>query len=207
MTAVATGRATTDPVTGWLVAGLGNPGPSYAATRHNVGRLVVEELAGRLGGGWRRHRTGRADTVEGRLGLPGSDPLPRLVLVRTRGYMNESGPPVAAVAAYAGVPAERVICVHDELDLPFGTVRTKHGGGDNGHNGLRSVRAALGTGDFGRVRVGIGRPPGRQDPADFVLTRFIRSEQAELPEIVQRAADIAESVILRGLAITQSDYH
>jgi PTH1 family peptidyl-tRNA hydrolase len=191
----------------WLVAGLGNPGRSYADTRHNVGYAVAEELAGRLGGSWRRHRTGRADTVEGRLGVPGSGPMPRLVLVRTRGYMNESGPLVAAVASYSGVPAERVIVVHDELDLPFGTVRTKHGGGDNGHNGVRSVRSGLGTGDFGRVRVGIGRPLGRRDPADFVLSSFSKDERAEFPEIVARAADIVESVILRGLAITQSDYH
>jgi PTH1 family peptidyl-tRNA hydrolase len=129
------------------------------------------------------------------------------VLVRTRGYMNESGPPVAAVASYEGVPPERVVCVHDELDLPLGTVRAKHGGGDNGHNGLRSVRRSLGTGEFGRVRVGIGRPPGRQDPADFVLSSFTAAERRELALIVALAADVTESLILRGLSLTQSDFH
>jgi peptidyl-tRNA hydrolase, PTH1 family len=191
----------------WVVAGLGNAERSYATTRHNIGHVVVEELAERLGAGWRRHRTGRADTVEGRLGPPGPDPAPRLVLVRTRGYMNETGPPVAAVASYEGVAPERLVCIHDELDLPLGTVRAKHGGGDNGHNGLRSVRRALGTGDFGRVRVGIGRPPGRQDPADFVLSTFTAVERRELGLIVALAADVTESLILRGLALTQSDFH
>jgi peptidyl-tRNA hydrolase, PTH1 family len=198
---IASGSAT------WVVAGLGNAGPSYATTRHNVGQAVAEELASRLGAGWRRHRTGRAETAEGRLGPPGPDPVPRLVLVRTRGYMNESGPPVASVASYEGVPPERLVCVHDELDLPLGTVRAKHGGGDNGHNGLRSVRRALGTGEFGRVRVGIGRPPGRRDPADFVLSSFTTAERAELGSIVARAADVTESLILRGLSLTQSDFH
>jgi PTH1 family peptidyl-tRNA hydrolase len=190
-----------------VVAGLGNAGPSYARTRHNVGHAVADELASRLGAGWRRHRTGRADTAEGRLGPPGPDPAPRLVLVRSRGYMNESGPPVAAVVAYEGVPPERLVCVHDELDLPLGTVRAKHGGGDNGHNGLRSVRRALGTGEFGRIRVGIGRPPGRQDPADFVLSGFTAAERDELGWVVARAADVTESLILRGLSLTQSDFH
>jgi PTH1 family peptidyl-tRNA hydrolase len=168
---------------------------------------VAQELADRLGAGWRRHRTGRADTAEGRLGLPGPDPAPRLVLLRSRTYMNESGPAVAAVASYEGVPPERVVCLHDELDLPLGTVRAKHGGGDNGHNGLRSVRRALGTGEFPRVRVGVGRPPGRQDPADFVLSSFSAAERREIALIVTRAADVTHSLILRGLALTQSDFH
>jgi PTH1 family peptidyl-tRNA hydrolase len=191
----------------WLVAGLGNPGPSYAATRHNLGYAVADELAERLGGSWRRHRSGRGDVLEGRLGPPGPDPVPRVVLARARGYMNESGPFVAAAASYAGVPPERLVCVHDELDLPFGTVRAKFGGGDSGHNGVRSLRRALGTGDFGRVRIGIGRPPGRQDPADFVLSTFTAAERPDLPAVVDRAADIVLSVIVRGITITQSHYH
>jgi PTH1 family peptidyl-tRNA hydrolase len=190
----------------WLVVGLGNADPAYATTRHNIGHAVVAELAERLGAGWRRHRTSRVDVAEGRLGLPGSGPAPRLVLVRTRSYMNESGPPVAAVAAYERVPPERVVCIHDELDLPLGTVRVKQGGGDNGHNGLRSVRRALGTGEFARIRLGIGRPPGRQDPADFVLSSFTSTERDAVAEIVCRAADVTESLVLRGLSLTQSDF-
>ena len=136
----------------WLVVGLGNPGPSYAGNRHNVGYLVAEELARRLGGSWRAHKTGRADVVEGRLGAPGT-PAPRLVLARPRCFMNESGGPVKALATFYKLPAERIIAIHDELDIGFGTLRTKLGGGDNGHNGLKSMRSSLGTGDFFRVRV------------------------------------------------------
>jgi len=194
----------TDP---WLVVGLGNPGPSYALTRHNVGYLVADLLAERVGGSWRRHRSGRADTIEGRLGPPGSDPSPRVVLARPRTYMNESGGAVAAVASYAGVAPDHVIAVHDELDLPFGEVRAKFGGGTGGHNGLRSVQRSLGTADFCRVRVGIGRPPGRQDPADFVLSAYTAAERREVATQAVLAADVAESVILRGLNVTQSDFH
>jgi PTH1 family peptidyl-tRNA hydrolase len=194
----------TDP---WLVVGLGNPGPSYATTRHNVGYRVVDLLAERIGGSWRRHRSGRADAVEGRLGPPGSGPSPRVIVMRPRTYMNESGGPVAAVASYASVPAERVIAVHDELDLPFGEVRAKFGGGTGGHNGLRSLQRSLGTADFGRVRVGIGRPPGRQDPADFVLSPYTVMERREIDLHVEVAADVVASMILRGLAITQSSFH
>ena len=166
----------------WLVVGLGNPGPTYAGTRHNVGYLVTDELATRMGGGFRAHKSGRADVVEGRLGGvgPGST---RAVLARPRSYMNESGGPVAALTAFYKVAPEHVVAVHDELDLPFDTLRVKLGGGDNGHNGLRSMRQSLGTGDFYRVRVGIGRPPGRQSPADFVLShvRLGRAQGAALP--------------------------
>ena len=151
-----------------LVVGLGNPGPAYRGNRHNVGFLVLDLLAERVGGRFSKHKA-RADVVEGRLGGvgPGST---RVVLARPRSYMNESGGPVAALAAFYKVAPERVVAVHDELDLPFDTLRVKLGGGDNGHNGLRSMRQSLGTGDFYRVRVGIGRPPGRQSPADFVLS-------------------------------------
>ena len=187
----------------WLVVGLGNPGPTYAGTRHNVGYLVTDELATRMGGGFRAHKSGRADVVEGRLGGvgPGST---RAVLARPRSYMNESGGPVAALTAFYKVAPERVVAVHDELDLPFDTLRVKLGGGDNGHNGLRSMRQSLGTGDFYRVRVGIGRPPGRQSPADFVLSPYASVERKVLPFQVDRAADAVESLLAAGLDRTQS---
>ena len=190
----------------WLVVGLGNPGPTYAGTRHNVGYLVADELARRLGGRWRAHRTGRADVVEGRLGAPGTE-APRVVLARPRCYMNESGGPVKALATFYKVPPEHIIAIHDELDIEFGTLRSKLGGGDNGHNGLKSMRSSLGTGDFYRVRAGIGRPPGRQSPADFVLSAYTAAERKELPFQVDTAADAVESLIRDGLEPTQQRYN
>src|ERR671921_2478015 len=178
----------TEPL--WLVVGLGNPGPSYAGHRHNVGYLVNDELAARVGGSFKAHKTGRADVIEGRVGGPGGV---RVVLARPRCYMNETGGPVSALAKFYKVPVERVVAIHDELDLPFDTLRVKLGGGDNGHNGLRSMRASLGSGDFYRVRVGIGRPPGRQSPADFVLSNYTAAERKELPLQVDTAADAVES--------------
>jgi PTH1 family peptidyl-tRNA hydrolase len=188
----------------WLVVGLGNPGPSYAGNRHNVGHLVVAELADRVGGSFRAHKTGRAEVVEGRIGGVGG---PRVVLARLRGYMNESGGPTKALAQFYKTPPDRVVAVHDELDIPFDTLRVKLGGGDNGHNGLRSLRSALGTGDFFRVRVGIGRPPGRQSPADFVLSDYSSVERKILPFQVDRAADAVESLVREGLERTQSTYN
>ncbi|MGH8773957.1 MAG: aminoacyl-tRNA hydrolase [Jiangellaceae bacterium] len=188
----------------WLVVGLGNPGPSYAATRHNVGRLVVELLAERLGATFKAHRRGRADVVETRIG--GSLGV-RTVLARPRSYVNESGGPVASLRVFYQVDIVRLVVIHDELDLPYGTLRIKLGGGDNGHNGLRSVRASLGTGDFGRVRLGIGRPPGRTDPAAFVLKPFAAVERADLPLHVDRAADAVEALVVDGLAYAQNQYN
>ncbi|HET7349361.1 MAG TPA: aminoacyl-tRNA hydrolase [Marmoricola sp.] len=190
----------------WLVVGLGNPGPTYAGTRHNVGYLVAEELVRRIGGRWKSHRTGRADVVEGRLGPIGPD-APRVVIARPRCYMNESGGPVKALATFYKVPPERIVAIHDELDIPFGTLRSKLGGGDNGHNGLRSMRSALGTGDFHRVRVGIGRPPGRQNPADFVLSNYSTVERKELPFQVDTAADAVECLVEKGLAEAQQRFN
>ncbi|MGZ4447111.1 MAG: aminoacyl-tRNA hydrolase [Nocardioides sp.] len=190
----------------WLVVGLGNPGPSYAGNRHNVGYLVTDELASRIGSPFRSHKSGRADVVEGRLGTPGT-PGPRVVLARPRCYMNESGGPVKALATFYKVPPERIVAIHDELDIAFGTLRVKLGGGDNGHNGLRSMRSSLGTGDFYRVRAGIGRPPGRQDVADFVLSDYSRVEQKELPFQVDRAADAVESLLTDGLEQTQQRFN
>ncbi|MGH3307433.1 MAG: aminoacyl-tRNA hydrolase [Nocardioides sp.] len=190
----------------WLVVGLGNPGPAYAGHRHNAGYLVVEELASRMESSFRSHRTGRADVVEGRLGMPGA-PGPRIVLARPRCYMNESGGPVKALATFYKLEPEQLVVVHDEIDIPFGTLRVKLGGGDNGHNGLRSLRSALGTGDFYRVRAGVGRPPGRQDVADFLLSNYSTTERKELPFQVDRAADAVESLVTDGLAETQQRFN
>jgi PTH1 family peptidyl-tRNA hydrolase len=190
----------------WLVVGLGNPGPTYAGTRHNVGYLVADELARRMGAPFRAHKSGRAEVVEGRLAAPGA-PGPRIVLARPRSYMNEVGGPVKALATFYKVLPDRVVAIHDELDIAFGTLRVKFGGGDNGHNGLRSMRSSLGTGDFYRVRAGIGRPPGRQDPADFVLSRYSSVERKELPFQVDRAADAVECLVEKGLEATQQRFN
>ena len=195
------------PVTNvWLVVGLGNPGPAYAGHRHNVGYLVDDVLAQRMGSPFRAHKSGRADVVEGRLGPVGAE-TPRVVLARARSYMNESGGAVSTLAKFYKVPPERIIAVHDELDIPYGALRIKLGGGDNGHNGLRSMRSSLGTGDFYRVRVGIGRPPGRQDPADFVLSNYSATERKELEINVVEAADAVESLVADGLEKTQQRFN
>ena len=201
-----------------MVVGLGNPGPDYAATRHNVGAMVADRLAERHRGGPRTagrgpgrrppalsaHRRVRADVAELRMGpLPGV----RTLVARPRSYMNTSGGPVAALVDYFDVPFDQLVVLHDELDLPFESLRVKRGGGDNGHNGLRSIRQALGSGDFVRVRVGIGRPPGRQDPADFVLRPFSAAERAHLDLVVERAADATEVLVLGGLDRAQNDFN
>lgn len=188
----------------WIVAGLGNPGPDYAGTRHNAGAMVAARLAERAGTRFTAHR-GQCDVAGIQLGSPGSGTPVTLALPRS--YMNLSGRPVAALAAFYKVPAGRVLVVHDELDLPFGELRLKLGGGDNGHNGLRSVTAALGTRDYFRVRFGIGRPPGRMDPASYVLRPFAAAERKELEFLVDRAADAAEALIGHGLTVAQNQFH
>lgn len=192
----------TDP---WLVVGLGNPGAQYEVTRHNIGYLVVDELASRMGSSLARHKKAHALAAEGRLGLPGDQV--RMVLLEPLSFMNASGGPVKSAAAFYGIPVERIIAVHDELDIPFGTLRVKFGGGDNGHNGLKSMRSALGTGDFYRVRCGIGRPPGRQDPADFVLKPWSSTERPDVPLLVDKAADAIECLVRHGLDTTQSQFN
>lgn len=187
----------------WLVVGLGNPGREYARHRHNAGFMVVDLLADRLGLKFGRHRRAVAEVAEGRLGFGG----PRLVLAKPMTYMNLSGGPVAALAQFYKVPLERVVAVHDELDIPYGQLRAKRGGGEGGHNGLRSMSRSLGTKDYARIRFGIGRPPGRQDPADYVLSDFSAAERKELEFLVDRAADMVESVVLRGVEPTQNAYH
>jgi len=190
----------------WLVVGLGNPGPTYAAHRHNVGFLVVEELSRRLGSPFSAPKGMRADVAEGRLGPPGSDAA-RLALVKSRAFMNDSGSPVGKLLSYYKVPLDQLVVVHDELDIDPGQLRVKFGGGDNGHNGLRSIRASLGAGDFYRVRVGVGRPPGRQDPADYLLSNFSASQREHLTLEVDRAADAVESLVEVGLEKTQSRFN
>jgi PTH1 family peptidyl-tRNA hydrolase len=185
----------------WLVVGLGNPGPDYAPTRHNVGFLVVEELADRARGRFAKHKRAHAQVAEER--LQGQ----RAVLAKPSSYMNESGGPVKGLLDFYKVPMERLVVIHDELDIPFNTLRLKLGGGDNGHNGLKSVRRSTGSGEFYRVRVGIGRPPGRQDPADFVLKPWGSTERKELPMLVSDAADAVELLVHEGLERAQNRYN
>jgi PTH1 family peptidyl-tRNA hydrolase len=189
----------------WLVVGLGNPGREYEGNRHNVGFMVADLLARRTASRFGRHRRSVADVAETRLGV-GLD-TPRLVLAKPLTYMNLSGGPVAALASFYKVAPDRIVAVHDELDLPFGQLRAKVGGGEGGHNGLRSISQALSTKDYFRARFGIGRPPGRQDPADYVLSDFTAVQRKELDYLVDRTADIVESIIVRGLEATQNLYH
>lgn len=193
----------TDETGPWLVVGLGNPGREYAGNRHNVGFMVAELLAVRLGARFGRYKRVVADVAEGRIGFGG----PKVVLLKPQTYMNLSGGPVAALAQFHKIPADRVIAVHDELDIPYGQLRVKLGGGEGGHNGLRSMSKSLGTKDYARVRFGIGRPPGRQDPADYVLSDFGTAERKELEFLVDRAADMVESVVTKGVEPTQNAYH
>jgi PTH1 family peptidyl-tRNA hydrolase len=184
----------------WLVVGLGNPGPSYAGNRHNAGFMVLDVLAGRAGGRFKAHRS-RADVLEGRLAGV------RAVLAKPRTYMNESGGPVKGLRDFYKVPTERLIVVHDELDIPYGAVRLKRGGGDNGHNGLRSITKSLGDKEYLRVRFGVGRPPGRMDPAAFVLKDFSATERKVLELEVDRAADAVEALLTGSLESAQNLFH
>lgn len=187
----------------WLVVGLGNPGPRYAGNRHNVGAMVVAELAERANSSLRSHKA-RASAAQIRVGaLPGTS----TVIAVPTSYMNESGGPVSALATFFSVEASHLVVIHDDLDLPFDTIRLKRGGGEGGHNGLRSISSSLGTRDYARVRVGIGRPPGRMDPADYVLRDFSGTERAELSSVVSDAADAVEMLITDGLTATQQRFH
>ena len=183
------------------MVGLGNPGPDYAETRHNIGVRVVELLAARAGGGRFSKHKSNADVLEGRLAGR------RVILAVPRTYMNVSGGPVAGLLRYYGVTPTDLVVVHDDLDLGFGVVRLKQGGGEGGHNGLRSISASIGTKDYLRVRFGIGRPPGRQDPADYVLKRFSGAERKELEFAVDLAADAAEALLADGLEPAQNRFH
>ncbi|WAB80545.1 aminoacyl-tRNA hydrolase [Microcella daejeonensis] len=186
----------------WLVAGLGNPGPGYAGNRHNVGQMALDELADQIGARFSRHRT-TTMLAEGRL-RPGG---PKLVLIKPMSYMNTSGGPVSSAAKYFGIPPERTIVLHDDLDLPFETIRLKADGGHGGQNGVRDIIKALGTPQFLRVRIGIGRPPGRQDPAEYVLKDFAGAERARLSIVLGDAADAVQDVIDDGLTSAQQRWH
>jgi PTH1 family peptidyl-tRNA hydrolase len=183
-----------------LIVGLGNPGASYAGNRHNVGFMVLDELARRVGGRFTSHKAG-ADLLEARLAGR------RVIMTRPRSFMNVSGPAVAGTARYFKIPATDVVVIHDDLDLDYGVLKLKRGGGEGGHNGLRSISACLGSKDYLRVRFGIGRPPGRMDPADFVLRDFSPMQRRELDLLVDRCADAVEQLLVQGLTATQNQLH
>ncbi|WP_127784643.1 aminoacyl-tRNA hydrolase [Rhodococcus sp. X156] len=184
-----------------MVVGLGNPGPSYARTRHNVGFLVADLLAARMSGRFSAHKRSNAEVVEGRLANR------RTVLVKPRTFMNEAGGPVSSAVKFFSVGVSELVVVHDDLDLELGTVRLKRGGGEGGHNGLRSISRSLGSKDYLRVRVGIGRPPGRMDPADYVLKPFAGSERTAVELAVDDAADAVELLLVRSLTDAQQVVH
>ncbi|MEJ1179065.1 aminoacyl-tRNA hydrolase [Pseudarthrobacter sp. NPDC055928] len=186
----------------WLIVGLGNPGTEYKGNRHNVGQMVLDELASRIGGSFKTHKA-RAQVLEGRLGIGG----PRVVLAKPMSYMNVSGGPVAALANFYGIGPDHVVAVHDEIDIPFNTVKLKSGGGEGGHNGLRDMSKALSTKDYLRVRVGVGRPPGRMDTADYVLRDFGTAERKELPFLLDEAADAVDVLVREGLTVAQQKFH
>lgn len=190
----------------WLVVGLGNPGPGYAGNRHNVGAMVIDELARRAGTSLRAHKA-QARAAEVRLGAVPGHPGPRAVIAVPSTYMNVSGGPVAGLMKFFKVPVEQLIVVHDELDIDFAAIRLKKGGGEGGHNGLRSISQSLGTKDYLRVRVGIGRPPGRMDAASFVLKDFNAAERKELDFLLPEAADAVETLIDKGLTDAQNIVH
>jgi PTH1 family peptidyl-tRNA hydrolase len=186
----------------WLVVGLGKPGAQYAGNRHNVGQMVADELAARIGATFKSHKT-PSRVAEGFLG-PGR---PKLVIAKPNGYMNTSGGPVSALLKFYSLGVDRLIVLHDELDIPFDTVRLKRGGGHGGHNGLRDIQKATGSPDFTRVRVGIGRPPGRMEAADYVLRDFAGAEREALPNLLSDAADAVESIVSDGLVAAQQRFH
>ena len=187
----------------WLIVGLGNPGPNYAKTRHNIGQMVLDELAKEVGGSFKKHSKASAVVVEGRLGFGG----PKVILMKSLGYMNTSGGPVSAIAKFYSIDPDHIIVVHDELDIPFDTIKVKIGGGEGGHNGLRDITKALGSKDYYRVRTGIGRPPGRMDTADFVLKPFSSTEAKDLPFLISNAADATMMLVKESLLATQQRYH
>jgi PTH1 family peptidyl-tRNA hydrolase len=189
----------------WLIVGLGNPGPEYAGTRHNIGFAAVAELAERMGGKVSRHKRANALTLEGRVGLPGS--TTPVILAQPLDYMNLSGGPVKALMQFFDISLERLMVVHDDLDLEFDVLRIKTGGGDGGHNGLRSIRKVLTSGEYTRIRMGIGRPPGRQDPADYVLKPFNAEQRTMLPAFLDRACDAMMAVIESGVPWAQNRFN
>ena len=190
-----------DPEAPALIIGLGNPGPQYEKTRHNVGFMVADALAGRVGSTFSSHKKSNSDIVQARLGTRS------VVVAKPRTFMNLSGQPVAALARFFSIEPANIVVVHDELDIDFGSLRLKLGGGEGGHNGLRSISQHLSTKDYLRVRVGVGRPPGRMDPASFVLKPFSAAERKDLGVVVEEAADAAELLLSAGLEAAQNRVH
>jgi peptidyl-tRNA hydrolase, PTH1 family len=188
----------------WLVVGLGNPGDKYSSTRHNIGFMVADELANRYTGKFSSHKY-RALVSEVRLGV-GSE-APKLIIVKPSTYMNDSGNAVAPLAKYFNTAPQQIIAIHDELDIPFNAIRVKLGGGDNGHNGLKSLTQSLSTPDYFRIRVGIGRPTTPQDTADYVLDNFSKAERSVVPDLALRACDAIESLVNKGLENTQQNFN
>jgi PTH1 family peptidyl-tRNA hydrolase len=188
----------------WLVVGLGNPGDQYAATRHNVGQMVIDQLVKRQSVKLASHKS-RTHIAAYKLGV-GID-AHQIILAKSQSYMNETGGPIKALANFYSVEPEKIIVLHDELDIGFAAIRTKLGGGDNGHNGLKSMTSAFNTPDYYRVRLGIGRPMGQQDPADFVLKQFSKEEKKDLDEFIERGADVVEFLIEKGLELTQGKFN
>lgn len=188
----------------WLIIGLGNPGDEYAKTRHNIGAMVATAMAAGAGAKLTSHKA-RANVAEFKLGVGGD--APSIVVATLRCYMNESGGPTRALADFYKIKGDHLVVAHDELDIPFQSIRVKFGGGDNGHNGLKSITSSLGTSDYFRLRLGIGRPPGQQDPGDFVLKPFGSSERASLDHFIAEGIDATESLILKGLERTQQDFN
>jgi len=186
----------------WLVVGLGNPGPGYSGNRHNVGHMALAVLADRASARFKNHKTS-ADVAEGRSFAAG----PKLVFAKPSTFMNVSGGPVAELLRFYKIEPARLIVLHDELDIPFDSVRLKFGGGHGGHNGLRDIIARIGTGDFTRVRIGIGRPPGRQPAADYVLRDFSGEERELLSNVLVDAADATELIASEGLTVAQLKFH
>lgn len=185
----------------WLVVGLGNPGPTYAFTRHNIGAMVIDELVSQSAGKLTRHKRALAEVCETRIGGA------QTILIKPLSYMNESGGPVKALASFYKVPPEQILVLHDELDIPLAAIRVKFGGGDNGHNGLKSIRSAFNTGDWHRIRLGIGRPPGQQDPADFVLRNFASTESKQVAELKAQGGEAVSCLITQGLVAAQNAYN
>ena len=188
----------------WLVVGLGNPGDKYSSTRHNIGFMVADELANRFKGKFSSHKY-RALVSEVRLGV-GSE-APKLIIVKPSTYMNDSGNAVAPLAKYFNTAPQQIIAIHDELDIPFNAIRVKLGGGDNGHNGLKSLTQSLSTPEYFRIRVGIGRPTTPQDTADYVLDNFSKAERSVVPDLALRACDAIESLVNKGLENTQQNFN
>ncbi len=186
----------------WLIVGLGNPGPGYSGNRHNVGQMVLDTLAKRIGATFKAHKSNSV-VAEARLGFGG----PKIVLAKPLSYMNTSGGPVANLAKFYSVDPAQIVVVHDELDIEPHQVRIKFGGGHAGHNGLRDIIAAIATQDFVRVRVGIGRPPGRQEVADFVLKDFSAAERSELPVTLEIAADALQAIVESGVSAAQQKFN